>query len=401
MWSDRFSVNFSDWSAGISGNERYLEIPKSWAGLHKNFPLITRGKEICPFNFMDLKSFKEKFERHLEIFIEKKFLSLGGYTKDKFILSLFSHTKKLICADGKRIRPYNCYLMYKNFGGKKDREIFQILIALELLHTYLLIHDDIMDKDFLRRGVLTAHIFAAQTLKKLKRRGDLNHIGIAQAICLGDLLALWSSENFTFNPGFNSLNFTKAQKYYYKMLQEVIIGQMMDVDCATKNVVSDVLISKKIFLKSAGYTFIGPFQIGAALAGAGNDDLDFCAQLGKYLGVAFQIRNDLIDIISVEKDKKTPLGDIEQGQHSFFTQYIFKKGTKRQKEDLKRYFGKKIEKKEVKKVISLFKESGAIDYGKRLIEKNLNSTQKLISSPRLINLYKTNFNEIVEMLANH
>lgn len=360
---------------------------------------MTKGKRACPLYFMDLKNFQDKFNDYLLRFVDEKLFNLNKYTKDKFILSLFRHAKKLILSDGKRIRPYGAYLMYKNFGGKKENKFFKILIALEILHDFLLIHDDIMDKGLLRRGVVTTHIFTAQTLKKMRRRGDLNFVGLSQAICLGDLLYLWSSEIFSFNPGFKNENFNKARDFFYKMLEEVIIGQIMDIDCITKKSVSDLFIRQKTLLKSASYTFIRPFQIGAALAGANEKKLNFCYTLGKYLGMAFQIRNDMIDIIGVEKDRKTPLGDIALGEHSFFTQYIFKNGSSQQKKDLKRYFGKKIAKENQEKIINLFYQSKAIEFGKKMIDDYLKKAF-LIQKWLLKKEYKDYMLQIIKILKN-
>jgi geranylgeranyl diphosphate synthase type I len=347
---------------------------------------------------MNLTEFKEKFDVYLAEFIDRKIANLSKYTKDKFILNLLNHAKKLILSGGKRIRPYNTYLMYKNFGGAYDNKIFKLLIGLEILHNFLLIHDDIMDKSLLRRGITTLHTFTAYNLKKLKRRGDLNHIGLSQAICLGDLLYCWASQNFTFNPGFKEQNFTQAQNLFYSMLDQVIIGQVLDIDCTSKILVSDSFIKIKTLLKSASYTFIKPFELGAALAGASTNDFKICYKLGENLGMAFQIKNDLVDIISDQTNKKNPLEDITQGQHSFFTQYIFNKGTKKQKISLKKYFGKKIKQKDIKKIVKIFDSSGALDYGKKMINKYLDASTLIIKRPPFKKEYQKYLLDIVALL---
>ena len=108
--------------------------------------------------------------------------------------------------------------------------------------------------------------------------------------------------------------------------------------------------------KTAGYTFIRPLLTGAILADADMESQKLIIQLGTDLGLAFQIRDDLFDIISADKTKSL-FSDIQEGQQTFFTNYIFEKGTEEDKALLMSCMKKKLNPEQIDKLQEMFASS--------------------------------------------
>ncbi len=244
---------------------------------------------------MDITTFKSVFDTYAADWVEKKLSEYPGLVIDEQVLSYINHTGELIRGGGKRFRPYLCALMYDACGGKKQNDILPAGLAIELFHTFALIHDDIIDHGNVRRGIPTMHITVREILKRHSRTGDIDHVADGQAMLVGDLVYLWVFDVF------HTLSFSEEQKrkafqYLTRMINEVIVGEMIDVDMTTRDTVRDELIYQKTVLKTATYTFVRPMQIGVVLAG-GNAGIETCCEkFGEALGVAFQIQDDLFDL---------------------------------------------------------------------------------------------------------
>jgi geranylgeranyl diphosphate synthase, type I len=309
----------------------------------------------------DLIVFKKRFDVLLEKYLDKKIQKINIYTEDSSVRNYLNYLKKISLSGGKRIRPYLAYLMYQELSGKENQNVLEFLVFLEIFHTYCLVHDDIMDKSSLRHGIPTAQIYVSDYLKKEKRLGDLNHVGNSQAILLGDILLTWSQEIISSNDKFPQKIINKVKTYFYEMVDEVIVGQMIDVDMVTRKNVSKELIDEKTRLKTAGYSFINPLLIGAALSRNMNKNIEtFCREFGLAMGIAFQTQDDLLDATSSDKKLgKTTSLDQSQNQHTYFT-----------------YFP-------------------SLEYGKKIISENFNQAKKLVEKSKMKNLYKQKFFDLI------
>jgi len=282
-------------------------------------------------------AFKERFDRVLGRYLDRKIKEVRKTTSDPYVLEVVKHARVLLMAGGKRVRPFLAFLSYRAAGGKKD--ILEILVGLELFHAFALVHDDIMDRGLERHGVATTH----------RLYGD------AQAILLGDLLFEWANA---------IIASTAGQPIFSHMVQEVILGQMLDVDAIRREKISDEFIRDKMRLKTASYTFIRPLQFGAALAGKPKM-FALYERFGLPLGLAFQIQDDLLDLTaSSEKLGKSAFNDIREGQKTVFTQFV----SQNTKYDLGKYKNKKLSEQDKKKIRKILEESGAIEYGSKMME---------------------------------
>lgn len=235
------------------------------------------------------------FEEYLKISVQEinkelnnlltEFINEAEKTNNK----LLPFAKSLLDANmgGKRIRGVLAMIGYQLAGGSESRDIIKVASALEILHTALLIHDDIMDQSTTRRDMPSLYQLLG---------GD--HYGISQAISLGDIsfyLPIKIISNLSFPD--------KAKLRAISFLSETIIntgwGQILDMKKPQDNKDLEFI---RIF-KTAKYTVSGPMQIGAILAGADEKLINKIGEFGENLGIAFQIQDDILDGEAGELDQ--------------------------------------------------------------------------------------------------
>jgi geranylgeranyl diphosphate synthase type I len=339
---------------------------------------------------MEIQAFKKRFDPVLEQLLLQILGSYQGLTKDAFILEMVDYSRVMLLSGGKRVRPYMAWLAYKASGGKKDAQALDVFTGLELFHAFALVHDDIMDHGTERHGVKTAHRYVQDRLRALKRHGDAHHLGEAQAILIGDLLFAWAT---------NQVAGTKAWDAFRLMIDEVMVGQMIDVDVMTRRAVDDQLLDDKMRLKTSSYTFVRPMQMGAELAGANGKMKRFCEAYGLPLGTAFQIQDDLLDLITPSKDSgKTALSDLREGNHTIFTQFVRMRGTKAQKRELESMVGSALKEKDRARVVALFTEAGAIDHGRALIEGYFEAAFEAVERAGLKSVHADSFRALIDFI---
>lgn len=198
--------------------------------------------------------------------------------------ALVDELHRLLVAGGKRLRPAFCYLGYRVAGGAEGEGIVRAAAALELLHTFALVHDDVMDEATERRGAATTHVRFAALLGSGAR-------GRSAAILVGDLAAVLA-ESLLRRSGFPAPALEAAFQRFDAMRLAMAAGQFLDVSGAASDLPSAEHVAR---LKTAAYTAEGPLAIGAALAGAPPELEAALRGYGRAVGEAFQLRDDLLD----------------------------------------------------------------------------------------------------------
>lgn len=351
---------------------------------------------------MDIVSFKKGFDpllrKQMDVFAKRA----SDQVPDVFLRRLIHHPETIALSGGKRLRPYLAFLGYRSAGGKSAATVKRICIALELFHAFALVHDDIIDRGDQRHGKETTHRFAARVLQKAQRRGDLDRAAESQAILAGDLLLSWSFESLQNGLKNEAGGIANAvRRIYHEMTEEVILGQMIDVDLTTRRRVDSHLIDQKMRMKTAGYSFVRPLMLGLALAGANKAFAAFAKDFGEPLGVAFQIQDDLLDLTSSPAAlKKNALADLAENQHTLFTQYIFERGNTAQQKALGRLMGSTLTKNDRKRAQLLFKESGALEHGRLLVTAYLDQCEEALSNAPFSGKRARSFYELVELIRS-
>lgn len=209
---------------------------------------------------------------------------------------------------GKRLRPAVTHAAYVAVGGPLEARELAVLgrvgAALELLQTYLLIHDDWMDQDEQRRGGPSAHILLRDQV------GGNAQLGDALAILAGDLASSYAWELFTAEAFALGASGPALVSAFLRLHQEVVLGQELDLIGS-----SDVPRMQR--LKSGSYTVEGPLRIGAVLGGASDAQHAVLEAMGTPLGEAFQIRDDLLGAFGDPAKTGKPSGsDIRAGKRT-------------------------------------------------------------------------------------
>jgi geranylgeranyl diphosphate synthase type I len=289
--------------------------------------------------------------------------------QDQTLQELFTHLISL-AGQGKRVRPYVAALLFEASGGDKEALPWDALLGIELIHLFALIHDDLIDEGILRHNVETVQTFVARRLQEQQRNGMYARIGESQALLAGDLVYTWAFKHLT-KALQESNQGESVRKMIFQLLEEVIVGQTLDVDLTTRNPEPYALIEQKMLYKTARYTFSRPMQVGAALSGKATEEiLRFCQDFGDPLGLAFQLQDDWFDLIANEqRTGKTGYRDLEEAQQTFFTCFIQTQGTVSQQERMARLLGHPLTKEEQEAAYTLFTEVGAMKHGELLIEK--------------------------------
>lgn len=345
---------------------------------------------------MELKDYQSIVDLQVQRFIEQKISEYKDYNLPNRILEVVNYSKK-ICDSWKRMRPYFVYLAYKACGWTQDEEVMRFGLGFEFVHNFALTHDDIFDQGETRHGVLTYYKYIATLLDSEKK----DHLGMSQAVLMWDLMLSWAQEIVYDTYAIEDKYLSDARKNFQLMLNQVIVGEMMDVD----NMVGDIRattesITTKDYLKTSSYSLIRPLTTWAMLAGADADTLEKLHELGKHLGSAYQLKDDLEDLtLSPEHTNKTVFSDIQEGDQTFFTDYIFKSNNQQHIALLQSLLGKKLQSDQVLQLKEMFEVSGAINYGKSLIKEHLQRSEEIINSiEKTITHYKVYFMRLITML---
>lgn len=304
-------------------------------------------------NSKQINSLYEREKRKINTQLQNLF-------KNKKPQSLYSPTSYILKNGGKRIRPMLVLFSAKAVGGSFEK-VKHAAIAVELLHSFSLVHDDIMDNADKRRNLLTLH-----------KKYDLS-----TAILAGDSLLSIAYQELLKDLNKN----TKSSiEIFTKALIEVCEGQSYDKDFETNNNVSIADYKLMIKKKTAALTEMC-CQLGAILGGGGKEQINSLKLFGRHLGFAFQIRDDLLDITAEEnKFGKVLGGDLIEGKKTF----LLLKALELAKANDKKFLLKLIKDKgtSTKNVIKykdIYLRLGILDLAEKEVENNTNRALKQLN----------------------
>ena len=262
--------------------------------------------------------------------------------------TLYNAAQYLLTLGGKRIRPILC-LMGNELFDEINEDAYHVATAIELFHNFTLIHDDIMDKAPLRRGMETVH----------KKFGD------STALLAGDVMLV---------VGYESLNkvqvtfLPRVLALFNKTAKEVCEGQQLDIDFESMHDVSMEDYVKMITLKTS-VALAASLQLGAILGGAGIGNQEHLYEFGKNLGIAFQVQDAYLDAFgNPEKFGKKSGGDIMANKKTFLLLQAMKVATADEQEELKSLLKVNDESK-IEPVLNIYKSCNVDKWAKELKQK--------------------------------
>ncbi|MEX2100232.1 MAG: polyprenyl synthetase family protein [Acidimicrobiia bacterium] len=209
----------------------------------------------------------------------------------------------LVSAGGKRLRPAFCYWSFVGAGGEpNDAAVVDVGAALELLHTFALVHDDIMDGSDMRRGRAAVHRSFIDQHVSANARGEARRFGEGAAILIGDFAFVYADMLFASAP-------SEARPVFDELRLELCVGQYLDLAGMANGPRLRARADVIERYKSGKYTVERPLHLGAALAGRLDELADGLSAFGLPLGHAFQMRDDLLGVFGDPALTGKPVGD--------------------------------------------------------------------------------------------
>ena len=257
-------------------------------------------------------------DRVLTEFLDAQAASLARL--DAACEPMVSAARQAVLGGGKRIRPTFAYWGWRGAVGPRPevQPVLPALAALELLHAFALVHDDIMDGSATRRGLPTAHRALAGRHTALDLAGDPHQFGTCAAILVGDLCLVWA-DRLAGHAHLPPATLLAARRGYDQMRVEAIAGQFLDLLGESARTWSLQRALRTARLKTASYTVVRPLIYGAALADTAGDGplARAYTRYGYAVGEAFQLRDDLLGVYGDPDVTGKPVGeDLARGKRT-------------------------------------------------------------------------------------
>ncbi len=272
----------------------------------------------------------------------------------------------ILTRGGKRIRGALVMTGYEMCGGTNQQMIVQVARAIEMLHAYILIIDDIQDRSSLRRGKPTAHKMLATYHRKHHLQGDEVHAGISLALNAA-LAGAHAAEMILANVAADAELRLKVLSIVNRTMAITAHGQTLDIMNELVKIPEQVDIERVLEWKTALYTIINPLHVGMVLAGADCRATDAITPYGQHVGKAFQITDDILGIYGDEQSLgKTPGDDIREGKGTILTLYALGHASRPDATFLRNCLGKQdLTTPEFTRCKAIIETSGALTHAKK------------------------------------
>jgi geranylgeranyl diphosphate synthase, type I len=232
---------------------------------------------------------------------------------------------EFVLGPGKRLRPTFAWWGWRGAGGSpvdpQAPAVLRAVSSLELIHACALVHDDLMDGSTTRRSAPTVHIDFAARHRRAGWSGSPERFGAATAILLGDIALAWADDMLRGADLWpDQLN--RAHTVWQAMRTEVLAGQYLDVLTQSSGDETPETALRIDRYKTAAYTVERPLHLGAAIAGAGSTLVQAYRRFGADIGIAFQLRDDLLGMFGDPRVTGKPAGDdLREGKRTLLLAY--------------------------------------------------------------------------------
>ena len=268
----------------------------------------------------------------LDAFLDEKAAELIGI--DPALAPVVQEVRALVGAGGKRLRP-----AFVHWGNRAVTEqaatpgLAHVGAAIELLHTFALLHDDVMDRADRRRGRPAAHVSFRAQHEAAGLLGDAGWFGVSAAVLAGDLAFVWADELLD-RSGLPPVALERVRRIFSTLRSEVMAGQYLDLLHGADPGADEPGARRVALLKSARYTVTRPLQLGAAAADAGDDHRvrGALADYGDAVGTAFQLRDDVLGLFGDPTETgKSTVDDLREGKRTLLVLRARRLGDERQR----------------------------------------------------------------------
>lgn len=279
--------------------------------------------------------------------------------------SLYEPVRYTLSLGGKRIRPYFTLTSCGLCGGDPE-EALPAAMAIELLHNFTLLHDDIMDAAETRRG----------------KKSVFKKWNASTAILSGDAMYAWAFEQLQYyaeQDSYSKQQYSQIMDIFLESARTVCEGQAFDLEFEQRKEVSLAEYLNMIKGKTAAL-ISASFQLGGAVAGADEQQLMDLKEIGTEAGTAFQIQDDLLDVVAdPSKFGKKQGGDISEGKKTYLSILALEQGSSNQKKILRTVLEQpEVEDDDIDHVVQLYKELNIIERTREKIEEHYEHAIQLI-----------------------
>lgn len=326
-----------------------------------------------------LKDFKAQLDPRIAAYFEE--VLRDARKEDDLICQALEHVKKMTLAGGKRLRPAFMRYGYLAAGGTDRERILDTAVAVELIHMFLLIHDDIIDRDALRHGEPTLHERYRAWGKRYLNLESPEHFGDSIALIVGDMLFALGND-IIFTSGFPEKNIYAALSRMQRIVSHTVVGQARDIYIEYKGKATQAEILSMYEKKTARYTVEGPLHLGALLAG-GTPEL--AAELSRYaipIGIAFQIQDDILGIYGDEDRIGKPVGsDIREGKITLLVSHAFDHADRATRKELDHILkkGQALTRHDIDQFRRIIRETGALAAAKELAFRSIEDGKRALA----------------------
>lgn len=302
---------------------------------------------------MSLQSSQNDKRQNVEQIIRELLPEEQGY--ERTVLEAMNYS---MLAGGKRIRPMMMYETYRMYAERQDADRYPVqefgeslvgpfLAAIEMIHTYSLVHDDLpaMDNDEYRRGRKTTHVVYGEAMAILAGDGLLTHAfqTAAKAFEAVDTARMRGSDSGDSGDALGGISDSDAAILYGRIgralgvlakkagIDGMLAGQCVDVEAEKKNAAVSMEMLLYIHEKKTAAMIQSALMIGAILAGAPDQDIEKLERVGYLVGIAFQIRDDILDVEGSQTQLGKPIGSDARNQK---TTYVTLAGMEQAKKDV-------------------------------------------------------------------
>ncbi|MEO6729412.1 MAG: polyprenyl synthetase family protein [Candidatus Dojkabacteria bacterium] len=311
-------------------------------------------------------------------------------------------TFPVVSFGGKRLRAAFVYYSYIMHGGKNKGEINKVGGAIELLHSYLLAHDDVMDRSDMRHSKPTINRYY-EVYSKMQgfRRPEAVHFGDSMAVNAGDILCHIGLDVIT-NSKFESHKKLKALSKINCEFKDTGYGQVIDVYGSVLKTVREDYVMQVHYFKTGKYTYETPLHVGAILAGANDKQLAALTRYSIPGGIAFQIQDDILGMFGNEKKiGKRADSDLREGKKTLLIVKALEKATPAQKKRIEECLGnQEINYDDLEDIRKIMIDTGSLEYSKDVARKLVLKAKRALKDTEDLNWNKKGL-DFLEAIADY
>lgn len=326
-------------------------------------------------------------EERIKEFFSTAVTEAGRY--HPFIARAYLRMENFILRRGKRLASCSTLLTYKGYKGQLDDEIIEVCVGVELYRHSILIHDDLVDMDDLRRGEKTIHeIF----------KEDFNRrFGGGTAVFLGNITHGLAMRSIA-NSGFHEERVSKMLALLSRGVTEVNESQILDLLFEYKDI--DISEWRVMASKRAASLFKVAILMGALSGGATESEIQILEEAASNMGYAFDIQDDIIDTYAEEeKYGRPPCGDIALSKKPLHVIYALNSMNREKSRILRGLLSKeKLSLREIDMIRTVIRESGGLEKAKEMSKKHAEKAKALFAKTRLHSDVKDFFYNVIDYI---